>query len=153
MLVDMVETLPERETAGKAATDDEGVVRALRTFSAAMEGDDSLFTCESVVPRSVGDSLCRADFVLRFRSGAEASRQLHFALTEKLVELLRQSGSAEALAARICLVSQAGGLAVQLRLEAQGGSADQARLRWALGLAHVQQALLFASRYLRQQRA
>jgi hypothetical protein len=36
-------------------------------------------------------------------------------------------------------------------LEARGTGGEQARLRWGLGVAHVQQALLFTSRYLRQQ--
>jgi hypothetical protein len=39
---------------------------------------------------------------------------------------------------------------VRVDLEAVGDSNEQATLRWGLGLAHVQQALLFSSRYLRQ---
>jgi len=35
-------------------------------------------------------------------------------------------------------------------LEAVGDNGDQAALRWGLGLAHLQQALLFTSRHLRQ---
>jgi len=38
-----------------------------------------------------------------------------------------------------------------MELEAAGDSSEQATLRWGLGLAHLQQALLFTSRYLRQQ--
>jgi hypothetical protein len=37
-----------------------------------------------------------------------------------------------------------------IELEAVGDNSDQAALRWGLGLAHLQQALLFTSRYLRQ---
>jgi hypothetical protein len=37
-----------------------------------------------------------------------------------------------------------------VRLLAKGDSAEQAALRWGLGLAHLQQALLFTSRHLRQ---
>jgi hypothetical protein len=40
-----------------------------------------------------------------------------------------------------------------MRLAAQGDSAEQAVLRWGLGLAHVQQALLFTSRHLRMRLA
>jgi hypothetical protein len=78
-------------------------------------------------------------------------------LLQKLVELLRVAGSAETLAARLCLAAHPGvdakpaGFALRLRLEARGNSAEQAVLRWGLGVAHVQQALLFTSRYLRQQ--
>jgi hypothetical protein len=85
------------------------------------------------------------------------SRRLHFSLIEKLVELLKEAGSAESLGARICLTSESGaeakpaGLALKLHLEARGNSAEQAALRWGLGVAHLQQALLFTSRYLRQQ--
>lgn len=154
MLVDVVESLPAREDAGAPVQDDPAIDRALRSFSTAIESDDSLFRCESPTPRVVADALCTADFVLSFRAeGLEANRQLHLTLVEKLLELLRVAGSAETLAVRICLVPRAGGMALRLRLEARGSSAEQARLRWGLGVAHVQQALLFSSRYLRQQMA
>ncbi|MGC2231721.1 MAG: hypothetical protein WBA09_09455, partial [Candidatus Acidiferrum sp.] len=41
------------------------------------------------------------------------------------------------------------GLALWVRLSAKGDSPEQALLRWSLGLAHIQQALLFTSRHLR----
>jgi hypothetical protein len=154
MLVDVVESLPVGEDAGATVQDDPAIDGALRSFSTAIESDDSLFRCESPTPRVVGDALCTADFVLNFREkGPETNRQLHLTLVEKLLELLRVAGSAETLAARIWLVPRAGGLALRLRLEARGSSVEQARLRWGLGVAHVQQALLFTSRYLRQQMA
>ena len=58
--------------------------------------------------------------------------------------------------ARLCLVSAGkdesspGVLSLGIELEAVGDNGDQAALRWALGLAHLQQALLFTSRHLRQ---
>jgi hypothetical protein len=42
------------------------------------------------------------------------------------------------------------GFCLSIRLVAEGGSAQQAELRWGLGLARVQQALLFRSRALKQ---
>lgn len=166
MRVDVMESLPVQDRAGSPAVQDAGSERALRSFFAAIESDDSLFTCEAPVPR-VGDrsatsvpggALCSGDFVLRFCGESLGSnRRLHFSLVEKLVELLKADGSAEWLAARICLTSDSGaeakppGFALRLRLEAQGSSSEQAALRWGLGVAHVQQALLFTSRYLRQQ--
>jgi hypothetical protein len=39
--------------------------------------------------------------------------------------------------------------ATGIRLAAKAESAEQAVLRWGLGLAHLQQALLFTSRHLR----
>jgi len=152
MLVDVVESLPEREQSAAVVADDAGIERALRSFAAAIESDDSLFQCDEVVPRITGDVLCNADFLLSFRrSELSGNRGLHLAMVQKLVELLRSAGSAETLASRICLVKHAGGTALRLRLEARGTRGDQARLRWGLGVANVQQALLFTSRYLRQQ--
>jgi hypothetical protein len=155
MRVDVVEWRRAADEPKAAGADDAGTERALKSFFAAVESDDSLFSCEP--PRIwIEDSrdasravLCSADFVLRFRDARlSGDRGLHFALIEKLVELLKTAGSAESLAARICLESH---FALRLRLEAQGSSREQASLRWGLGVAHVQQALLFTSRYLRQQ--
>ncbi len=166
MRVDVVESLPLLDETGSPAVDDAGAERALRSFFAAIESDDSLFTCEAPRARltdatsgsTPGAALCSGDFVLRFRGASlGGNRRLHFSLVEKLVELLKVAGSAEWLTARICLTSDSGGegkpagFALRLRLEAQGNSAEQAGLRWGLGVAHVQQALLFTSRYLRQQ--
>ena len=152
MLVDAVESLPEPEQSGTNVVDDAGIERALRSFATAIDSDDSLFQCETVTPRITGNALCSADFLLRFRQCELAgNRRLHLAMVQKLVELLRSAGSTETLASRICLAKQAGGTTLHLRLEARGTGGDQARLRWGLGVAHVQQALLFTSRYLRQQ--
>ena len=43
------------------------------------------------------------------------------------------------------------GFCLSIRLVAEGSSAQQAELRWGLGLARIQQALLFRSRALKQQ--
>ena len=151
MLVDVVESLLPREGPRAPVQDDAAMDRALRSFSTAIGGDDSLFRCGSSTPQVIGDALCTADFALSLRGEElEANRQLHLTLVEKLVELLRVAGSAETLAARICLAPQGRGTALRLRLEARGSTAEQARLRWGLGVAHLQQALLFTSRYLRQ---
>jgi hypothetical protein len=166
MRVEVVESLPVQGEEDSPTIEDAGTERALRSFLAAIESDDSLFTCEvpharvsdGSAPAIPGEALCRGDFVLRFRGESLGSnRRLHFALVEKLVELLEADGSAKWLAARICLTPDSGapakpaGLALLLRLEAQGSASEQAALRWGLGVAHVQQALLFTSRYLRQQ--
>ena len=42
------------------------------------------------------------------------------------------------------------GFCLSIRLVAEGSSAQQAELRWGLGLARIQQALLFRSRTLKQ---
>jgi hypothetical protein len=157
MLVDVMEALPVRDDAGVPLAEDSGVERALRSFSTAIASEDSLFRCDAPSASLVGGNLCSGDFALRFRGELEANRKVHFVLIQKLVELLRVAGSAETLAARLCLAAHPGvdakpaGFALRLRLEARGNSAEQAVLRWGLGVAHVQQALLFTSRYLRQQ--
>src|SRR5262249_18237216 len=152
MLVDVVEILPSHAAGGTPVGEDSGIDRALRSFATAIESDDSLFQCDGVHPTVAGDSLCCGDFILRFRrKELENNRSLHLAMLQKMIELLRSAGSAQTLASRSCLTKQATGMQLQIRLEARGNSGDQARLRWGLGLVHLQQALLFTSRYLRQQ--
>jgi hypothetical protein len=161
MRVEIVESLPVRDEAALPCVDDAGWELALRAFSAAIASDDSLFTCEVRAARPTGASgvsVCAGDFVLWFRSANLGSnRRLHFSLIKKLVELLNEAGSADSLAIRICLISEGAvetrpaGFALRLRLEARGNLSEQAGLRWGLGVARVQQALLFTSRYLRQQ--
>jgi hypothetical protein len=160
MRVEVVESLPAAGTTDTVLLDDSATERALRTFFATIESDDSLFTCRPVVARpsenaSRGSAACGGDFVLQVRgAGLGGNRRLHFSLVEKMVELLNDAGSAEWLAAQLSLLPDpkgAAGWALTLRLVAQGNSAEQAALRWGLGVAHVQQALLFTSRYLRQQ--
>jgi hypothetical protein len=81
---------------------------------------------------------------------------LYFQLIQKLIELLKGAGSQEVLMVRLCLVSAVqdesspGVFSLGIGLEAVGDSGEQAALRWGLGLAHLQQALLFTSRHLRQ---
>src|SRR5262249_28347488 len=151
MLVDVVESLPGRYEPREPVSDDTAVDRALRNFSGAIDSDDSLFESEGPVPEVHGAGLCCGDFVLRLRAGLAGNRPMQVALLGQLAGLLRTAGSAETLAARICLTPRAAGAVLTLRLEAKGNSAEQAKLRWGLGVAHVQQALLFASRHLRQQ--
>jgi hypothetical protein len=152
MLVDVVEILPARADGASLLAADSGIDRALRSFATAIESEDSLFRCDGVQPTVSGESLCCGDFILRFRrQELENNRALHLAMLQKMIELLRSAGSAQTLASRICLTNSDAGMQLQIRVEAQGSSGDQARLRWGLALVHLQQALLFTSRHLRQQ--
>jgi hypothetical protein len=163
MRVEAVESLPVRETGSLPVLEDVAVNRALQNFFTAIESDDSLFAGEAAGEAPAGGApgaaaVYSGDFLLRFRDATLAnSRTLHFSLIEKLVELLKEAGSTDSLVASLCLSPSAAapgkpaGLALRLRLEARGNSLEQAGLRWGLGLAQVQQALLFTSRYLRQQ--
>jgi hypothetical protein len=163
MRVEAVESLPVWEAGSLTVLEDAAVNRALQNFFAAIESDDSLFVAEKAGGAPAGNmSGARAvhsgDLILRFRDvTCGNNRTLHFSLIEKLMELLKDAGSADSLAASLCLSADVAagtrpaGLALRLRLEARGNSSEQAGLRWGLGLAQVQQALLFTSRYLRQQ--
>lgn len=161
MRVEVVESPIENQSA-ETTFSDGATERALKNFFAAVASDDSLFATESpgtMISDGPSDRhTCAAVFAVRFRDEQQASsKALHFSLIEKLTELLQAAGSSESLAAMLCLLpakveqSKLSGFHLWMRLEATGTSSEQAGLRWGLGLAHVQQALLFLSRYLRQQ--
>lgn len=142
----------------------------LRNFLAAVNSDDSFFStarCKTW--------LRQQDAASRAPAGAEPSEfasrmDLVFALeqfnfdrshyddlTQRLQELLTRESASDALRAelriRLCRFRKLGrwGFCLAILLYARGGSPEQAELRWGLGLARVQQALLFISRILRHQ--
>lgn len=161
MRVEVVESMPEpRGAAGKAA-EDPAVKLALLNFRSAIQSEDSLFTGHPAEggPLSDGETgseRCFGDFVVAFKEEKfSRDRGMHFQLIQKLMELLKPAGSQEVLQAKLCLISgghdiPAGAFVLRIQLEAAGESREQAALRWGLGLAQLQQALLFTSRYLRQ---
>ena len=136
---------------------------ALQNFKVALQGDDSLFESRRagnllVTRTDQGRATCSGGFVLTLRDKESSrNRGLHFQLIQKLIELLRDAGSPEILSVKLCLISEAQDestrevRALRVELESVGDSNEQATLRWGLGVAHLQQALLFTSRYLRQQ--
>jgi hypothetical protein len=162
MRVDVVERLPEHGAATGEAAEDASTKLALQNFQSAIEGDDSLFVSEfrgnwRMSRAGDGRGICSGNFSLTFRSGDYGrDRGLYFQLIQKLIELLKDAGSQEVLMARLCLISAGkdesspGVFSLGIELEAVGDSGEQAALRWGLGVAHLQQALLFASRYLWQ---
>jgi hypothetical protein len=162
MRVDVVERLPEHEPAAGQVADEASVKLALQNFQSTLQGDDSLFVSEhrgnwSVNRAGDGRGICSGSFSLSFKgSEFRHDRGLYFQLIQKLIELLKDAGSPEVLMARLSLISEAkdnpslGAFFLGIELEAVGDSGEQAALRWGLGLAHLQQALLFTSRYLRQ---
>ncbi len=161
MRVQAVDRMPASTVELAATLADAGAGRAMQNFLSVIGSEDSLFRVDDLKAAPLAGSpeqngCYSGDIVLGLRSREQArDRSLHFVLLEKVTELLKAAGSQESLTATLCLsaASQSGskqeGLALWLRLEATGESLDQAGLRWSLGLAHVQQALLFASRYLR----
>jgi hypothetical protein len=162
MRVEVVENMPEPRGAMGKAAEDPAVKLALLNFRSAIQSEDSLFAGHPAEagPISGGDTgggSCFGDFVVSFREEKlSRDRGMHFQLIQKLVELLKHTGSQEVLNAKLCLISggqkgiATGQFALRIQLEAGGESREQAALRWGLGLAQLQQALLFTSRYLRQ---
>ena len=77
-------------------------------------------------------------------------------LARRLAELLeREPGDALRAELQIAPAQFAGGqrgFCLRLLLFARAAAAEQARVRWSLGLARVQQALLFLARAIRQNR-
>jgi hypothetical protein len=169
MRVEAVGEIPRRAgKAGDGAAEPRAAL-AIKSFLAAIDSDDSLFCVAQPLEgpsadESVSGHAYSGDILLEFREAENSqSRSLHFVLIEKLIELLKEAGSNDSLEATLCLtsgsifvnglrtpgVARQKELALWMRLTAKGDSADQAVLRWGLGLAHLQQALLFTSRHLR----
>ncbi len=86
---------------------------------------------------------------------SSAARGSHENLAHPLAVLVqRESGDAlraELLIAPVTFPGQTSGFCLRLILHANGPTLEQAQVRWGFGLARVQQALLFASRTLRQE--
>jgi len=137
----------------------------LRNFLIAVNSPESVFAtltaaieCKSTVAEAAGE-------VYEFSSWTSLvftvpslnfDRSQYVELAERLKELL-QRDSADSirgvLRVAACVFQDQAhrGFCLGIRLVASGDSAKQAELRWGLGLARVQQALLFRARALGQQ--
>jgi hypothetical protein len=137
--------------------------RALQALLQSVNGEESFFRislCEAPQEASQDSSRhnqCAGSFLLKFSDEAlNQQRAQYFALLESLRELLVKAGSEDSLEARLGLANSAGpgeqgaAYALYLQLIARGDSAAQAELRWGLGVAHLQQAVLFSARLLRK---
>jgi hypothetical protein len=77
-------------------------------------------------------------------------------VVRRLVELWMKDTSGDALAVRMEILpcaygaAKSAGGALRLTLTSRSAGAEQARVRWGLGIVRVQQALLFVSRAMRQ---
>jgi hypothetical protein len=162
MRVDAVTAIPRRDQRANPAELDAAASLAVKNFLAALQNEDSLFNLEEPIRGPVGEesekeSALSGEMVLAFKERNLAEQKsLHFLLIEKLIELFKKGGSQETLEAKICVLGSSErqdfqGNALCIQLTAKGQSAAQAMLRWSLGLAQLQQAVLFISRYLRQQ--
>jgi hypothetical protein len=136
--------------------------QALAGFCAAVRGKDSFFHLQDSIagfagPSSKAHGAYIGQFRIAFRRlDLSGDRNLYFTLLKTLHELLERTSASDALFATMCVTAPAtdqsngGEPALVLQLEAVGVTPEQAELRWGLGLAHVQEALLCASRLMRE---
>ncbi len=137
----------------------------LRSFLAAINSGDSLFiTLRSKAwpePAGAGsEAACefasRIDLVFASER-LQSSLAAHGDLVERLRALLTKEDESAPLRAELSVVpcrfraQGTQGCALRIVLRARGAAPEQAEMRWGLGLARIQQALLFTSRALRQQ--
>ena len=93
--------------------------------------------------------------VIFLREDANLGAGPHKALAQRLADLLRkEAGDALRVELQLRQAEFRGeirGYSLRISLQGKGKSAEQARRRWGLGLARVQQALLFAARELKHE--
>ena len=137
----------------------------LRSFLTAVNGEDSSLSSVSSSTQLYSPASVSAGEAFEFASQASlvfAESPLNFErnrfvdLTAGLKDLLeRDSGDAIRAVLRISPcdfpIQNRRGFCLSIRVVAHGVSAEQAKMRWGLGLARIQQALLFRARALRQQ--
>jgi|SRR5882724_812441 len=135
----------------------------LTSFLTAVNGAGSLF---STVRAKVWDETgaqAGAEFTFHSRVDLMFARsEFNFMperfedVVQRLVTLWMRDTSGDALSMRLEILpcaygpAKTEGAALRLILLARSASAEQARVRWGLGIVKVQQALLFVSRSMRQ---
>lgn len=138
----------------------------LRNFLVALNSDDSVFStarCKAGLPQAAAASGAEA---CEFSSHVDLvfapdpfnfERARYDSLAQRLQDLLSRETSPDSLHSELhirpCRFRAAGrpGFCLRILLSARGATPQQAELRWGLGLARIQQALLFLSRIIRQQ--
>ncbi len=141
----------------------------LRGFLAAVNSADSIFSticCGTELHPGESAAVTSGEEAYEFTSSIElvfARDEFNFglgryqSLAQRLAELLGREATAEALRAELRLrhrgfpASGRKGFSLTLLLYARGATPGQAELRWGLGLARLQQALLFLSRVIRHE--
>jgi hypothetical protein len=137
----------------------------LRNFLIAVNSPESVFASATVAIESNLSATASAGEIHEFGSrislvftvpSLNFDRSHYTELTARLKELLeRESEESSRSVLRVSSCDFPGenrrGFCLGIQLVARGDSAKQAELRWGLGLARVQQALLFHARALGQQ--
>ncbi|HEV8385541.1 MAG TPA: hypothetical protein VGQ11_11780 [Candidatus Acidoferrales bacterium] len=140
--------------------------RPLRGLLAALNSGESLFSSVACVTwtKEVPQAAQTVEFgsrvdVIFTKQRHNFERDTYESLGSQLRVLLDMEAGGDTLAAEICVLRCAfdkaarPGYALRLILTGHGSTPQQAELRWSLGVAHLQQALLFLSRTVRQQQA
>jgi hypothetical protein len=135
----------------------------LTTFLIAVNGAGSLFSTvrtkvwEESAPQAGAEFTFHSRVDLMFaRSEFNFISERYEDVVQRLVALWMKDSSGDALSVRMEILPCAygaekkEGAALRLTLTSRSASAEQARVRWALGIVRVQQALLFVSRAMRQ---
>ncbi len=138
----------------------------LQNFLVVVNSEDSLFatarcrTWQKLDESSAGASPCEFSSRLDLVFAPEQfnfDRSHYDRLIRRLEELLTRETARDALRSDLrvlpCRYRALGreGFCLRIDLHARGATPGQAEMRWGLGLACIQQALLFVSRVLRQQ--
>jgi hypothetical protein len=135
----------------------------LATFLAAVNGAGSLFSTARSKVWGEASAQPGGEFTFHSRVDLIFSQESFNLMPERyedvarrLVELWMRDTSGDALSVRLEILpcaygaAKTEGAALRLILSARSASAEQARIRWGLGIVRVQQALLFVSRAMRQ---
>ena len=162
-IVPEIAGLRERVLRGKdGVLERVGESQALADFRAVLSARESFFRLQDSVAGFLGHSgdahgAYVGQFVIVFRRlDLSSNLRLYSLLLQTLQELLKQVTSSDALFLTMCVLAPlaeqapASEPSIVLRLEAIGSAPEQAELRWSLGLAHIQEALLSASQLLKQ---
>jgi hypothetical protein len=135
----------------------------LMTFLTAVNGPGSLFATARAKVWEESNAQPGAEFTFHSRVDLIFARdQFNFMperyedAVQRLITLWMRDTSGDTLWVRLEIlpcsygVAKTEGAALRLILSARSASAEQARVRWGLGIVRVQQALLFVSRAMRQ---
>jgi len=133
----------------------------LRGLLLNLNEDESPFSTLACKVWSVKEAADSAEFASRIdlvasQDGQQLDEAQYQDLAGRLAELLeREPGDALRVELQILPAEFAGGRqgsCLRLLLFSRAAAQEQAKLRWSLGVARVQQALLFLARALRQAR-
>jgi len=136
----------------------------LRNFLTSVNGEESIFATAGATTKSDLPAAVSAGLAYEFASqttivfvepSLNSARRIYADLASGLKELLERDAADTVravlrISSRDFTTHNQVGFCLSIRLVAEGNSAQQAELRWGLGLARVQQAILFRSRALKQ---